>query len=100
MLVGLFVLLVIGFLSMVAVGMLAELVAPPFLPDGSPPARRYDPTLVTFLPAVGFGSGLLIAAIGGGRAVYRRRPPGRWLFFPIVLGGISVAVSLYLVFES
>jgi hypothetical protein len=99
--VGLFVLLVIGFLSMVAVGVLAELTAPACVPNSGEPICHTDRrTTVTFLPAIGFGTGLLIAALGGGRAAHQRRSPGPWLFVPILLGGISVAVSLFLVFES
>ncbi len=96
---GLFVLLVIGFLAMVAVGVLAELAATSCVPQSTEEICDADRrTLITFIPAIGFGAGLLIAAVAGGRAVHQRRSPGPWLLIPIVLGAVAVGISLFMVF--
>ncbi len=95
---GLFWLLVAGFLALVAVGLLAELAA-----TGCPAGEVWvctpeNRTLATFIPAIGFGVGLLVAIVGGGRAVRRRTSPGPWLLGSALLGATSVGVALYLVF--
>ncbi len=95
---GLFWLLVIGFVAMVAVGLLAEFVATGCPADQVWVCAAENRTFATFIPAIGFGLGLLVAAVGGGRAVRRRTSPKPWLAISGLLGAASVGVALYLVF--
>ncbi|SFJ28395.1 hypothetical protein SAMN04489731_11849 [Amycolatopsis regifaucium] len=95
---GLFWLLVLGFLAIVAAGLLAELASRPCPSAEVWACAAENRTLATFIPAIGFGAGLLTAAVGGGRAVRRRTSPKPWLLVAGLLGAISLAVSLFLVF--
>ncbi|MFE6609850.1 hypothetical protein [Amycolatopsis sp. NPDC057786] len=95
---GLFWLLVLGFLAMVAAGLLAELAASPCPSDTIWACAAENRTFATFLPAIGFGLGLLVAVAGGGRAVRNRTSPTPWLFGAGLLGVLSLAVALFLVF--
>ncbi len=97
MLWGLFWLLVAGFLSIIAAGVLAELASLPCPSDKIWACDAENRTLATFIPALGFGLGLLIAAVGGGRATRRRTSPGPWLLVGSLLGAISLGISLFLV---
>ncbi len=98
MLWGLFWLLVLGFLAILAAGLLAEVAASPCPSDTIWACTAENRTFATFLPAIGFGVGLLIAVVGGGRAVRNRTSPKPWLFGAGLLGVASLAVSLFLVF--
>lgn len=95
---GLFWLLVLGFLAIVAAGLLAEFAARSCPADGVWACDAENRTLATFIPAIGFGAGLLTAVVGGGRAVRKRTSPKPWLFAGGFLGVLSFAVSLFLVF--
>ncbi|WP_410601609.1 hypothetical protein [Amycolatopsis sp. lyj-90] len=95
---GLFWLLVLGFLAIVATGVLAELAATPCPSDEIWACDAENRTLATFIPGIGFGVGLLVAVVGGGRAVRNRTSPRPWLFVAGLLGAVSLAVALFLVF--
>lgn len=95
---GLFWLLVLGFLAIVAAGLLAELAASPCPNDTIWACAAENRTFATFLPAIGFCLGLLIAVVGGGRAVRNRTSPKPWLLVAGLLGALSLAVALFLVF--
>lgn len=94
---GLFWLLVLGFLAIVAAGVLAELASKPCPSDEIWACAPENRTLATFVPGIGFGLGLLLAAVGGGRAVRKRTSPKPWLLFAGFLGALSLAVALFLV---
>lgn len=95
---GLFWLLVLGFLAIVAAGLLAELAASSCPDEAIWACTAENRTFATFLPAIGFGLGLLAALVGGGRAVRNRTSPKPWLLVAGLLGALSLAVALFLVF--
>ncbi|MFD5243261.1 hypothetical protein ACFWIW_01895 [Amycolatopsis sp. NPDC058340] len=95
---GLFWLLVLGFVAIVAAGLLAELAAAPCPSDGVWACDAENRTLATFIPGIGFGLGLLIAGVGGGRAVRNRTSPKPWVFAGGLFGVLSFAIALFLVF--
>ncbi|OXM51456.1 hypothetical protein [Amycolatopsis alba] len=95
---GLFWLLVLGFLAIVVAGVLAEFAAMPCPSDKIWACDAENRTLATFIPAIGFGLGLLIAAVGGGRAVRKRTSPKPWLLGAGLLGALSLGVALFLEF--